>query len=365
MKKTTVFLIGAALTVNMMTVPVSASSYNGALGASSYYVASVNAKTDSAAAEDRKAISGIIFYSVKNGSGNKPVYVGEGSMGVYSNHENLDIPKGIKQFITDKGLDVKSVTFENGVLKIDYNEFGTEEIAKSEADIREAELLATIYSCPLIKTYEAVWNSALSMKDHVQKDSSAPHYGVYTRTASGFTLEYEDAEGEHKEERKMSGVAAWDDGIPCTDDVLLLYTGSATAFNSGQKQFIDGENPNVKPVVLDGRTLVPVRYICETFDGTVDWKELTKTVSIKIGRNDIKFTINKNNMIVNVASKPLDVPAQIIDGRTMVPLRALVEAIGLSVEYYNGLIVIGPAEYVENVKSANLDLVIDIFYKNQ
>ena len=359
MKKTKVLLIAAALLAQAVVIPAAAGAYEGALNAAPYYAA---AETES---KSREPISGIIFYSVTNGNAKNPVYAAEGSMGVYSDHETLDIPKGIKQFLTDKGLDAKSVKFEDGVLTIDYNEFHTTVIDPKEAEIREAELMATIYSCPLIKKYVAIWDSALSMKEFVWNDSTVPHYGTYTRTASGFTLEYEDIDGEHKEERKLSGVTTFADGIPCIDDVLLLYTGSAVALKGGQKQYIDAENPGVMPVVIDGRTLVPVRYICETFDGTVDWKELTKTVSVKIGRNDIKFTINKNNMIVNVASKPLDVPAQIIDGRTMVPLRALVEAIGKSVEYYNGLIVMGDAPAVEKVKSANLDLTISTYYGNK
>ena len=95
---------------------------------------------------------------------------------------------------------------------------------------------------------------------------------------------------------------------------------------------IDGERvifPNGQsPVITDGRTLVPVRGVFEHmgFDG--DWDADTETAIITSMEHELRVAIGMETFFANGASHTLDVPAQIIGGRTMLPIRSLLESVG-------------------------------------
>lgn len=99
--------------------------------------------------------------------------------------------------------------------------------------------------------------------------------------------------------------------------------------------FIDGTKIDfdVAPVIEDGRTLVPIRKIVESLGGQVDWDS---TGYIRItDKNDhyIVLIPDSDVALVDYQHVNLDVPARIIDGRTMVPLRFLGEAFGLKIDW--------------------------------
>jgi len=79
------------------------------------------------------------------------------------------------------------------------------------------------------------------------------------------------------------------------------------------------------------RTLVPLRAIFEALGATVDWDGATQTVTAKKDSDVIKLQIGSNEMTVNGKTVTLEVPAQLINGRTMVPVRAIAEAFGAEV----------------------------------
>jgi len=82
------------------------------------------------------------------------------------------------------------------------------------------------------------------------------------------------------------------------------------------------------PVIISGRTLVPMRGIFEALGAAVFWDDATKTVTGKRGGKTIALTISESNAIVDGEFKVLDVAPQIINGRTMVPVRFISEALG-------------------------------------
>lgn len=98
------------------------------------------------------------------------------------------------------------------------------------------------------------------------------------------------------------------------------------------------EFPDQKPVIKNGRTLVPVRVISENLDTDIEWIP-DKTVKITKMKNGITtnmhIVINSNQVLIESYNHlddigtsymiNLDVPAEIINGRTMVPLRAISE----------------------------------------
>ena len=87
------------------------------------------------------------------------------------------------------------------------------------------------------------------------------------------------------------------------------------------------------PVVKDGRTLVPLRAIFEALGANVQWDAATSTVTATCGDKGIMLSIGSNAMYVNSSTITLDTPAEIIGGRTMVPVRAISEAFGCTVNW--------------------------------
>ncbi|EOD01110.1 stalk domain-containing protein [Caldisalinibacter kiritimatiensis] len=99
------------------------------------------------------------------------------------------------------------------------------------------------------------------------------------------------------------------------------------------KVTIDGEEVefDVPPTIINGRTLVPVRAIFETLGAKVKWDGETRTVIGTKGDISINLQIDNTNVMVNDKIIELDVPATIIDGRTLVPARFVADSLGAQV----------------------------------
>ena len=160
-------------------------------------------------------------------------------------------------------------------------------------------------------------------------------------------------------------------------DSVVLYIGQSKTYVNGEETVVDTTNSNVAPFIKDGRTLVPIRFISESLGNKVDYDSLSKTVSIFSGQDTIEFKIDSK--IMNISHKTfdnklqeeviadidteLDVPAQIANDRTFIPLRALVEALGKEIFWDDrGLIVISDAKdkiNLETEKSLVEELIIE------
>jgi len=90
---------------------------------------------------------------------------------------------------------------------------------------------------------------------------------------------------------------------------------------------------DVMPIIENGRTLVPMRGIFEALGAEVAWDDATKTVTGT--KADTKITLQIGNTAANVNDKEvtLDVPAKILDGRTLVPVRFISESLGCEVNW--------------------------------
>lgn len=87
------------------------------------------------------------------------------------------------------------------------------------------------------------------------------------------------------------------------------------------------------PTIVDGRTLVPVRAIFEAIGATVTWDGATSTATGVRGDTTVVIQINNTTAYVNGEARTLDVPAQIINNRTMVPARFISESMGCDVTW--------------------------------
>jgi len=108
-----------------------------------------------------------------------------------------------------------------------------------------------------------------------------------------------------------------------------------TDTSSEVKIIVNGNELNVDtpPVIVEGRTLVPLRAIFEELECEVGWEPDTKTV-VAIGRGtSICLQIGQKQIFKNSDVIAIDVPAQIINDRTMIPVRAISEALDCNVEW--------------------------------
>ncbi len=85
------------------------------------------------------------------------------------------------------------------------------------------------------------------------------------------------------------------------------------------------------PIIIEGRTLVPLNAIFTALGATVKWDGETYTVTAQRGNTNISLKIGSNQLFVNGTAKELDVPAIIVAGRTLVPAKAVSEAFGCNV----------------------------------
>lgn len=90
-----------------------------------------------------------------------------------------------------------------------------------------------------------------------------------------------------------------------------------------------------EPFIDNGRVMVPLRTIFEALGATVDWNNDTRTVTAKKGSTTVTIEIGSKTMYKNGQPIELDVPAEIQGGRIMVPARAVSEALDCSVLWDN------------------------------
>lgn len=90
---------------------------------------------------------------------------------------------------------------------------------------------------------------------------------------------------------------------------------------------------DVAPQLVNGRTLVPLRAIFEALGASVDWDQKTQTITSTKNDITIKMTLDRNIMYVNDKEIALDVPAAMVNYRTLVPARAVSEAYNANVEW--------------------------------
>lgn len=93
--------------------------------------------------------------------------------------------------------------------------------------------------------------------------------------------------------------------------------------------------PDTSPVLENGRTLVPIRLIAETLNAQVAYDSKKRTVEITKGYQTVFLTIGSSEAFIDTRAVQLDVPPRIVNGRTMVPLRFVSESFDVEVEWNN------------------------------
>lgn len=122
-----------------------------------------------------------------------------------------------------------------------------------------------------------------------------------------------------------------------TTALCASLTGTSFANQTSHVDVVvNGESINmlVPPVIQQGRALVPVREISQALGYTVSWNQTTGIVYLN-NQNEVNDAPNPTNEKIVINGNPIhsDVPPQIINGRTMVPVRVISEATGANVNW--------------------------------
>lgn len=120
--------------------------------------------------------------------------------------------------------------------------------------------------------------------------------------------------------------------------IFILIFPTPVCLGQGDiKVYVDGEQvgfPDQKPYInKDSRTMVPVRFVSEALGAAVAWEEANKTVKIEHKGNAIELTIGSDKAKKGTEAVLLDTRADIVNNRTMVPLRFVSECLGSLVEW--------------------------------
>ena len=117
-----------------------------------------------------------------------------------------------------------------------------------------------------------------------------------------------------------------------TDVYLSLQINNPVMTVNGVDMEVD-EGRGTAPLIIEGRTLLPIRSVIESFGGVVSWNGETSSVILEIGDDKVELIIGSKVAYYNGGEYTLDVAPQIINDRTMLPVRFIAESFGLGIAW--------------------------------
>ena len=115
---------------------------------------------------------------------------------------------------------------------------------------------------------------------------------------------------------------------------VILFTLSLPISASDEiKVMLDGKEISfdVPPQIINGRTMVPIRAVFEALGATLEWNAATRTAKATIDDYVVECTIDSKTMTACGEKIEMDVAPLIVDGRTLMPIRYAAEAFSCKV----------------------------------
>ncbi|MCL6601882.1 MAG: phosphodiester glycosidase family protein [Paenibacillus sp.] len=143
---------------------------------------------------------------------------------------------------------------------------------------------------------------------------------------------------EGQDERAKTGTLAFDNisftmpslssdaGLPTAS--VSMTIGQKSIMVSGTKKSID-----VAPIMKDGTTYVPIRYVLDAFGGNASFDAVNKKIMVLRGSKVLDLTVGKKEFLLNGKRQSAEVAPLLLQGRTLVPLRLVSEQLGLIVKW--------------------------------
>jgi len=117
--------------------------------------------------------------------------------------------------------------------------------------------------------------------------------------------------------------------------LVLFAVPTVVSANDSISVFVNGYDIDfdVPPQAINGRTMVPLRAIFEELGAFVEWDNDTQTVTATKDDTVVRATIGSPVMYINGEEKVMDVVPVAVNGRTLVPARFVAEAFGCEVRW--------------------------------
>lgn len=143
---------------------------------------------------------------------------------------------------------------------------------------------------------------------------------------------------EGQDERAKTGTVAFDNitfTMPSLSSDAGLPKGTASMSIGSKAMTVNGNKRaiDVAPIVKDGSTYVPIRYVLDAFGGNATWDQVNKKIMVLRGAKALDLTVNKKEYLLNGKRQSAEVAPIILQGRTLVPLRLVSEQLGLTVKW--------------------------------
>ncbi|MEW6622563.1 MAG: N-acetylmuramoyl-L-alanine amidase [Bacillota bacterium] len=149
---------------------------------------------------------------------------------------------------------------------------------------------------------------------------------IIDKVAKGVTVQVLEQQNNWSRVRIPNGKVGWVTNeylqiAPKKSDIKITIDGRYVAFD-------------VAPYInTQSRTMVPIRFVSEELGSQVDWIASEQRVLIKRQNQEISLWINKKEAVVNGSPVVMDTQAELLNGRTMVPLRFISESFGAQVQW--------------------------------
>ena len=114
---------------------------------------------------------------------------------------------------------------------------------------------------------------------------------------------------------------------------MMMTVDSPTMLNDDIVKEIDLPGMNTTPIIKNGRTLAPIRVIVETMGGNVGWTETDSKVTLSAYDKTLELWIGHKKLYINGLEKEMDIAPEVRNGRTMLPLRFVSENVGCQIAW--------------------------------
>jgi hypothetical protein len=127
------------------------------------------------------------------------------------------------------------------------------------------------------------------------------------------------------------------------DDITFSYKGQLTAPSNNSVNLtinktavsVNGKGMTLEqaPIIVKGNTLIPIRFVTDALGGTVRWDDKERKVTVIRGNKMVDLWVDQADLLVNGQRITAEVPPQIMNNLTVVPLRILSENLGWKVTW--------------------------------
>lgn len=141
-----------------------------------------------------------------------------------------------------------------------------------------------------------------------------------------------------QDERAATGSVSFDNikfTAPALKGESLLPSAKVTMVIGQKSMTVNGTKTKleVAPLLKDGTTYVPIKYVLDSFGGESQWNNTAKKITVTRGTTVLEVTVGKKEFMLSGKRSQADVAPIIVNGRTLVPLRLVSEQLGIHVKW--------------------------------